>query len=276
MMSTLLDWSVPLAAMLAAGLAAGFAGGLFGIGGGFVVVPALFAVLPLLGAEKAELAHVAIGTSLATIVATSIRSVHAHAKRGAVDFGILKSWAPWIVAGVGAGVLLASRVPGPGLAIIFGTGVILMALHFLFPLLGQRQLASEMPVGAARVGIAGGLGAFSSLLGIGGGTIAIIVMTLCGKSIHRAIATASGIGAIIAIPGVIGFIAIGLGAHGLPYGSLGFVNVPAALIVTSTTLISAPWGVAAAHALSPALLKRIFGIYLVAIGIIMIRNGLHG
>ena len=272
---TWIDWIEALSAMLAAGLLAGFAGGLFGIGGGFVVVPALFFVLPLLGGSQAELAHVAIGTSLATIVATSLRSVHAHAKRGAVDFEMLKSWAPWIVAGVGGGVLLAARVPGAGLAMIFGGGVLVMALHFLFPLFGERQFATEMPGGAARAGIAGGLGAFSSLLGIGGGTIAIIVMTLCGKSIHRAIATASGIGAIIAIPGVIGFIAIGLGAHGLPYGSVGFVNVPAALVVTSTTLISAPWGVAAAHALSPVLLRRVFGLYLVAIGILMIGNGLR-
>jgi uncharacterized membrane protein YfcA len=273
---TLVAWAEALSAMLAAGLVAGFAGGLFGIGGGFVVVPALFAVLPLLGGNQAELAHVAIGTSAATIIATSLRSVHAHARRGAVDFEILKSWAPWIVLGVGAGVLLASRVPGSALAIIFGTGVLLMAVHFLFPLLSGRQVSDEMPDGMVRMGIAGGLGTFSSLLGIGGGTIAIIVMTLCGKSIHRAIATASGVGVIIALPSAIGFMIIGFRAQDLPWGSLGFVNLPAALVVTSTSIISAPWGVAAAHALSPALLKRIFGIYLVAIGILMIRNGLHG
>lgn len=267
-------WIEALVAMLAAGLGAGFAGGLFGIGGGFVVVPALFLVLPLIGAGSAELAHVAIGTSLATIVATSLRSVQAHARRDAVDFEMLRSWAPWIVLGVGAGVMLASRAPGHMLAVIFGGGMLLMAVHFLFPLLAERQLAATLPVGATRAGIAGGLGAFSSLLGIGGGTIAIIVMTLCGKSIHRAIATASGIGAIIAIPGMFGFMAIGLGAQGLPYGSVGFVNLPAALVVTSTSIFSAPLGVAAAHRLSPAMLRRIFGIYLVAVGAVMIRNGL--
>lgn len=267
-------WIEALAAMLAAGIGAGFAGGLFGIGGGFVVVPALFLVLPLLGGSAAETTHVAIGTSLATIVATSLRSVQAHARRGAVDFDMLRSWAPWIVLGVGAGVTLASRAPGAMLAVIFGAGMMLMALHFLFPMLAERRMAATLPAGAARAGIAGGLGAFSSLLGIGGGTIAIIVMTLCGKSIHRAIATASGIGAIIAIPGVIGFMLIGLGAHGLPYGSLGYVNLPAALTVTSTAILAAPLGVAAAHRLSPAVLGRIFGIYLVAVGAVMIRNGL--
>lgn len=268
---------VALVAMLAAGLVAGFAAGLFGIGGGFVVVPALFAVLPLLGASAEELAHVAIGTSLATIVVTSLRSVQAHARRDAVDFAVLRGWAPWIVGGVGAGVWLAARVPGHGLALIFGGGMLLMALHFLFPLLlSRRQVAEAMPRGAARAGIAGGIGAFSSLLGIGGGTIAIVVMTLCGKSIHRAIATASGVGFIIAVPGVIGFIVIGHGATGLPWGSLGYVNVPAAVVITSTSILSAPWGAAAAHRLPAAALGRLFGVYLLAIGGLMIRNGLGG
>jgi uncharacterized membrane protein YfcA len=260
---TLAHGLVALAAMLGAGVAAGFAAGLFGIGGGFVVVPALFAVLPLLGGDGSETAHVAIGTSLATIVATSLRSVQAHARRGAVDFDLLKSWAPWVVVGVGI-----------GLALIFGSGVALMAVHFLAPVLGRNTVAEAMPAGAARVGIAGGLGAFSSLLGIGGGTIAVIVMTMCGKSIHRAIATASGLGFIIAVPGTIGFVAIGAGAHGLPWGSFGFVNLPAALLLTSMSMLSAPWGAAAAHALSPTVLRRAFGLYLLAIGALMIRNSL--
>ncbi|MES2096962.1 MAG: sulfite exporter TauE/SafE family protein [Pseudomonadota bacterium] len=265
-----------VAAMLAAGIVAGFAAGIFGIGGGFVVVPALFAVLPLLGAGKGELAHVAIGTSLATIVATSLRSVQAHNKRGAVDFEMLRGWAPWIVVGVGAGVVLASRLPGHGLAAIFGVGVMLMAVHFLTPVFAGRQLATALPGGAARAGIAGGLGAFSSLLGIGGGTIAIIVMTLCGKSIHRAIATAAGVGFIIAVPGVIGFIIIGLGKPGLPWGSTGYVNWPSAVAITSMSILTAPLGAAAAHRLSPVLLGRIFGVYLLFIGALMIRNGVMG
>lgn len=268
------DLVAAVAAMLGAGLLAGFAAGLFGIGGGFVVVPALFVVLPLLGAAPAEIAHVAIGTSLATIVVTSLRSVQAHARRGAVDFAVLRGWAPWIVAGVGGGVLLASRVPGATLSIVFGGGMLLMAIHFLFPLLARQRVAEAMPQGIARAGIAGGIGAFSSLLGIGGGTIAIIVMTLCGKSIHRAIATASGVGIIIALPGVLGFALIGQGATGLPWGSIGYVNVAAAIVITSTSILTAPWGAAAAHRMPAALLGRVFGLYLVGIGITMIRNGL--
>lgn len=205
MTGELTQYAAPLVALLAAGLLAGFAAGIFGIGGGFVVVPALFLVLPLLGGEKAQYAHVAIGTSAATIIITSIRSLRSHARRGAVDFDILRQWAPWVVMGDGVGVVLAGHVDGRILTMIFAIGVFLMSLNFLLPRLGDRKLSDEMPSGLLRVGIAGGLGAFSALLGIGGGTIAIMVMTLCGRSIHRAIATASGIGTLIAVPATIGF-----------------------------------------------------------------------
>ncbi len=269
-------WLLPVVAMLGAGLLAGFAAGMFGIGGGFVVVPALFVVLPLLGGDTAQLAHVAIGTSLATIVVTSIRTVQAHARRGAVDFDVLRSWAPWMVLGVGCGVLLADRVSNQGLALIFGGGVFLMALNFLIPVFSGKVYWNQMPGGYVRAGIAGGLGAFSSLLGIGGGVIAIIVMTLCGKSIHRAIATAAGVGTLIAVPGMIGFILIGLGEPGLPMGSLGFVNVPATIAITSTSIITAPYGVAVAHRLNPRALKITFGLYLLFVSYTMIMKGLHG
>ena len=271
----LINWFVPLAAMLGAGLFAGFAAGIFGIGGGFVVVPALFVVLPLLGGTHEAVAHVAIGTSAATIIVTSIRSLLAHAKRGAVEFEVLRAWAPWIILGDGVGVLLAGHVDGRVLTIIFASGVFLMSLNFLLPKVGGKVISDEMPSGIARVGIAGGLGTFSALLGIGGGTIAIMVMTLCGRSIHRAIATASGIGTLIAIPSAIGFALIGLKETGLPWGSLGFVNMPATLAIASMSILTAPLGVAAAHSLPANVLKRIFGIYLVIIACIMFRNAIH-
>jgi uncharacterized membrane protein YfcA len=258
--------------LLVAGLFAGFAGGVFGIGGGFVVVPALLVMLPLLGGDKAQYAHVAIGTSAATIIITSIRSVLSHHKRGSVEFEILKTWAPWIILGDAIGVLLASHVNGHILTMIFATGVLLMSLNFLIPRLGDKVLTDHMPTGMVRVGIAGGLGTFSSLLGIGGGTIAIMVMTLCGRSIHRAVATASGVGTLIAIPSAIGFALIGLHDKGLPWGSVGYVNMPAALTIASMSILTAPLGVAAAHALEPRMLKRVFGIYLVVIAIVMFRN----
>ena len=268
----LTTWLVPLISMLAAGLFAGFAAGIFGIGGGFVVVPALFIVLPLLGGTPDAIAHVAIGTSAATIIVTSIRSLLAHAKRGAVEFEILKTWAPWIILGDGVGVLLAGHVDGRILTMIFAVGVFLMSLNFLLPKIGDKVISEDMPSGIARVGIAGGLGTFSALLGIGGGTIAIMVMTLCGRSIHRAIATASGVGTLIAIPSAIGFALIGLKETGLPWGSLGYVNVPATLAVASMSVLTAPLGVAVAHALPAKPLKKIFGVYLIVIAVVMFRN----
>ena len=273
-MELIIEWAWIIALMLGAGLLAGFAAGLFGIGGGFVVVPALYVLLPLIGTQAEELSHVAVGTSLATIIVTSLRSMQSHARRGAVDFVILKSWAPWIVVGSLAGVLLASRVSSAGLAIIFGIGVLMMAVHFLYPVLRSVQLGTEMPGGAGRSALATGLGAFSSLLGIGGGTIAIIVMTLYGRDIHRAIGTASGVGVIIALPGTLGFMAIGWGASGLPPLSLGYVNLLGACAIVITSYVSAPWGVALAHHLSPKWLQRVFGFYLVFVGLLMIRNGL--
>lgn len=275
MLSTHAIWFIPLLGLLVAGLFAGFAGGVFGIGGGFVVVPALMVMLPLLGGDKSQLAHVAIGTSAATIIITSIRSVMSHAKRGSVDFQILKSWAPWIVLGDGFGVLLASHVDGKMLTMIFAVGVLLMSLNFLLPKIGDKVITDQMPGGVLRVGIAGGLGAFSSLLGIGGGTIAIMVMTLCGRSIHRAVGTASGVGTLIAVPSAIGFAIIGLGTPGLPWGSLGFVNLPATLAIASMAILTAPLGVAAAHSMPPGVLRRIFGIYLVVISIVMFHSSMQ-
>jgi uncharacterized membrane protein YfcA len=268
-------WLLPLVAMLAAGLAAGFAAGLFGIGGGFVVVPALFVVLPLLGGVKAQYAHIAVGTSAATIIVTSIRSLMAHAKRGAVEWEVLKTWAPWIVLGSMMGVVLASHVDGKALTLIFAGGVLLMSINFLLPRVGNRVVSDQMPSGLLRAGIAGGLGGFSSLLGIGGGTIAIMVMTLCGRTIHRAIATASGIGTLIAVPATIGFAIIGLGQAGLPFGSLGYINVPTAVAVGSMSVLTAPLGVAAAHSLPQAALKRVFGFYLIFIALLMFKNAMR-
>ena len=269
-------------AMLAAGLLAGFVAGMFGIGGGFVVVPALAAVLSFFAAgdgaaADSRIMHVAIGTSLATIIVTSLRSVQAHARRGAVDFDILKSWAPYVVVGVGFGVLLAKYMDGSHLRLIFGAGVLLMALHFLFPvLLKHGPVRSDMPTGLVRGGLGSFLGGFCALLGIGGGTPAVLIMTLSGRPMHRAVATAAGFGTLIAIPGAIGSILIGWGEEGLPFGSLGYVNLIGLVGITAMSVITAPLGAHAAHTLNAVMLRRIFGVYLLITSSIMLFNGLSG
>lgn len=259
-------------ALLLAGAGAGFAGGLFGIGGGFVVVPALVLLFPMLGVEQSQVAHVAVGTSLATIIFTSIRSTMSHAARNAVDFSVLKSWAPFVVLGTVFGTLIADLVTGAELALIFGVGVLGFAVYFLWPSRGEEKQLVPMPADLPRAGIAGGLGVISALLGIGGGTLTTLVMTTCGNPIHRSIGTAAGMGAIIAIPATIGFLLIGFGEPNLPWGSVGYVNLPAALVITLMSVLIAPLGVATAHLLRPEILRRVFGIYLVVVGVTMIAK----
>ncbi|MEL7189648.1 MAG: sulfite exporter TauE/SafE family protein [Pseudomonadota bacterium] len=267
-----LSLAFALIALLIAGAGAGFAAGLFGIGGGFVVVPALVFLLPIMGTGADLAAHVAVGTSLATIIFTSIRSTQSHAARGAVDFDVLKSWAPWVVAGTVLGSLIANVITGDELTLIFGVGVLGFAAHFLLNRRDAKPAFSNMPQGASRIGIAGFLGGSSALLGIGGGTLTTLVMTMCGNAIHRAIGTAAGMGAIIAIPSTFGFVLIGWGQPDLPFGSLGYVNIPAALAIIITSVIFAPLGVATAHRLPAHVLRMVFGLYLGVVGLVMVSR----
>ena len=262
-----------IAVLLAAGIVAGFVAGLFGIGGGFVVVPALLLTFSVFNVESDIIAHLAIGTSLATIIVTSSRSVHAHHKRGAVDFKIIRDWAPWLIVGAVLGIFTARYLDGRSLKWIFSIGVFLMGVHFIAPVLQPKKaITKEMPSGPLLAGIATFLGAFSALLGIGGGTIAVLVMTACGRPIHQAVATAAGFGVLIAVPGAIGFAILGLGEPGLPFGSIGYVNVIAVLAITAMSFLTAPLGARAAHSLNAVALKRVFGIYLVATSAIVLYN----
>ncbi len=273
------QYGVLVISMLLAGLFAGFVAGMFGIGGGFVVVPALAAVLTVLPHEggNEHIMHVAIGTSLATIFFTSLRSVQAHAKRGAVDWNILKGWLPWVVGGVIAGVVLTSFMDGSQLKIVFGLCLVPLGLNFVFQILGRKVKTEEsMPQGPARAALGSGLGAFSSLLGIGGGTPAVLIMTMSGVNMHRAVATAAGFGTIIAVPGAIGSMITGFGQPGLPTGSVGFVNMIALVSITAMSMLTAPMGAAAAHKLDPVKLKRVFGCYLLLTAAFMLKDLVPG
>ncbi len=262
-----------VAVLMTAGVFAGFVAGLFGIGGGFVVVPALLVVFSYFGVEPDMVAHLAIGTSLATIIVTSLRSVYAHHRRGAVDFDVVRDWAPGLVVGVVLGLVLARYMDGRSLKWIFSVGVFLMGIHFITPLYRPKPTEnSELPKGVALWSISSFLGGFSALLGIGGGTIAVLVMTACGRPIHRAVATAAGFGTVIALPGAIGFGLLGLGTPDLPYGSFGYVNLIAVAAITAMSFMTAPLGARAAHSLNAAALKRVFGVYLVATSAIVLYN----
>lgn len=265
-----LDLVTLVLVMCLTGAIAGITAGLFGNGGGFVVVPALLAVLPLFSAAGSDLIYVAIGTSLASIVVSSARAVQAHCRHGAVDFDVLRDWALWLVLGVGVGLYIASITDGRSLFVVFASGVLAYSIYFLFPDFFTRITRPfELPTGAARASLASFLGGFSALLGIGGGTITVITMVMCRRPVHQAVATAAGVGFIIALPGAIGFMLLGLGAADLPFGSIGYVNLPALAAICTVSVFTAPLGARWAHGLNDRLLKRSFGVYLLVVSISM-------
>ena len=249
------------------GAFAGITAGLFGNGGGFVVVPALLAVFPFFTPPSEALVKVAIGTSLASIVVSSARSVMAHRAKGAVDFDILRSWSIWLILGVGGGLLIANNSSANGLTVVFAAGVLLYSVYFLFPEFVVRPgLVFDMPKGIGKAVLAFVLGGFSALLGIGGGTPTVITMVMCQRTIQQAVATAAGVGFLIGLPGAIGFLFM---KHpetaSLPVGTIGYINIPALIAISIGAIFTAPIGAKMAHNFSEKKLKRLFGIYLVIV-----------
>jgi uncharacterized membrane protein YfcA len=259
--------------LIVAGLGAGFIGGLFGIGGGVIIVPALYFVFTALGVDEAVRMHVAVGTSLSTIIATSWRSLSAHTKAGAVDFEILKTWTPWIAFGALLGAAAAGIANTEALLLIFGGGLLFIAAQMGLADPNWR-LFSDLPRGIGRALIAGVLGLLSALMGIGGGAIGVTVMTLCGRPIHQAVATASGFGAAIAIPAAIGYAVVGWGREGLPPWSAGYVNLAGFVFLALLTTLTAPIGARLAHRLPQLTLKRTFAVVLAVLALNMLREAL--
>ncbi|MEZ5715627.1 MAG: sulfite exporter TauE/SafE family protein [Paracoccaceae bacterium] len=250
---------------------AGVLAGLLGVGGGIVLVPAFFYAFQTLGYGGPQLMQVCLATSLATIIVTSVRSVLSHNKKGAVDWEILRGWAPGIVVGAVCGMLVAASLRSSTLQGIFGVLALIVAFYLGF---GRERwrLGDGMPKGAARIALSPMLGFLSVLMGIGGGSFGVPIMSLYNTPIHRAVATAAGFGVIIAVPSVIGFLFLKI--DGAPPYTLGAVNGPAFAIVIAMTLITAPWGVKLAHAMDPKPLKRIFAAFLALVALNMLRKAL--
>lgn len=258
-----------LALLLAIGAFAGVIAGLLGIGGGIVLVPAYFYTFDHLGYGGDQLMQVCLGTSLATIIVTSIRSVLAHHRKGAVDWAILRLWGPFIVVGAIGGFLLAATLKSAALQAIFGVLALLAGLYMAF---GRDtwRLGPVMPGGVARAGLGAGLGFFSSLMGIGGGTFGVPMMSLYAVPIHRAVATAAGFGVVIAVPAALGFLTLNI-ANAPPW-SVGAVNLPAFAVTIAMTLITTPLGVRLAHAMDARPLKRAFAIFITLVALNMLRK----
>lgn len=255
-------WLLLGVAMLATGVVAGVLAGLFGIGGGIVIVPVLETALGFVGVDPAIRMHIAVGTSLATIVPTSISSARAHRKRDAVDVDLVKRWGVFVLVGSLLGAWVASQVHSDVLAVVFATLAMLMAVKkVFFP--DSRNLTDSIPRGPLVPGLLTIIGLFSSMMGIGGGLFTVMTLTLFNVSIHRAVGTAALFGLFIAVPGMLGFIAAGWGDARIPEGSLGFVSLLGFACIAPITVLAAPLGAKIAHSLSARHLNMAFGAFLV-------------
>lgn len=256
------DLALLAGAVFSAGLLAGVLAGLLGIGGGIVVVPALYHVFGLIGVDDAVRMQMAVGTSLLTILPTSIRSLTSHNKRAAVDWAVLRRWVLPMAGGVLTGTAVARVVDGSVLAGVFAVMILAMAAKMAFGRTEWR-LGPRMPGGWIERTYAGLSGFLSALMGIGGGIFGVSIMTLYAMPIHRAVATASGFGVIISLTGTPGMMLGGLGFDGRPPFSIGFVNPLAFAVLMPATLLSVPLGVRLAHGLSQRMLERAFAVFLV-------------
>lgn len=253
--------AVVIVALLAGGLATGFLAGLLGIGGGGILVPVLYETLTFLDVPDSIRMHMVLGTSFAVIVPTALMSFRGHLARGAVDTAVLWRLAPYVLAGVLSGIALVAVVSGTALKWVW---IVCAALIALKMALGRDdwRLADDVPDNwLVRLAVFL-IGLVSTLMSIGGGMFVVTLLTLCGWPILRAVATSSGFGPLIAIPGLLGYMWAGWGAAGLPEFSLGYVSVLGALIVMSASVVAAPLGVRVAHGISRRKLELAFAVFL--------------
>lgn len=274
----LIHWPLIVALLIVGGVA-GLTSGLFGIGGGAVMVPALFYAFSELGVPQDVVMHCAIATSAAVIILNATRSTRAHHSRGAVDMGLVwpakkwwRSYGLWIGGGAfAAAIWIAPQLSSARLTQLFAAIALIVALQFIF---GRPSfvLRKTVPHGPAPMIAGGSVGILSSLMGIGGGSLSVPLLSLCGVPIHRAIGTAAAFGLFIAVPATVGFIISGWGVAGRPFGSLGYVNGLGFALITMAAWPMVPMGAKLAHKMDATLLRRVFGICLALVAINMARK----
>jgi uncharacterized membrane protein YfcA len=256
-------------ALAGAGALAGLMAGLLGIGGGVVMVPALFYAGGVLGVADVHRMHLAVGTSLSIIVVTSVVSTVAHWRRNAVDREALRSYAPGVLAGVLTGTMVAAGVAGSVLTVVFAVCALAVAANMLRGD-GFRTLGPKMPgpMGSALLGLITGV--VSTMAGIGGGAMTVAILTLYSMRIHLAVGTAAVVGILVSVPGAIGFVLIGRGVAELLPWSFGYVNLAAFAVMAPLTALMAPLGARLAHRLPARGLARIFALFLGAAALNML------
>mgnify|MGYP003629852577 FL=1 len=251
-------------ALAAAGVVAGLLAGMFGIGGGAILVPIFFHVFGLLGVPEEVRMHLALGTSLAIIVPTSIRSFMAHRQRGAVDMQLLKGWAIAVPLGTLLAAAVAAKASSTELRLIFAVIALVLAFRMIFNR-ASWHLGKDLPRNPFKFLVGVAIGILSGLMGIGGGVLNNTFMTLYGRPIHQAVATSSGVGVLISLPGLFGYLWAGWGEAGLPPFSTGYINWLAVALLIPITLLMAPYGARLAHAMSKRQLEMGFGIFLIVV-----------
>lgn len=248
---------------VALGAVAGLIAGLLGVGGGLVIVPMLNFAFIAMGMPAEHLMHLALGTSLATIIFTSVSSFRAHDKRGAVRWDVFRGITPGIIIGTFIGAWLAAMLPTVVLKGVFVAFLYYVSAQMLLDI--KPKPSRELPATKGITLVGSGVGCMSSIVGIGGGTLTVPFMVFCNVPMHVAIGTSSAIGFPIAVAGALGYMANGWSVAGLPAYSFGFVYLPALVGIVSASVITAPMGARLAHALPVKKLKRIFAILLAVV-----------
>jgi uncharacterized membrane protein YfcA len=257
------------------GLCTGFLAGLLGIGGGMIMVPFTTIILSNRGVAPDLAVKMAIATSMATIIFTSLSSVRAHHKRGAVRWDIVKLLAPGIVIGAAIASLgVFALLKGTWLALVFATFVAFSATQML--LNKKPEPSRTLPGTAGTLGAGTAIGFLSGLVGAGGGFVSVPFMTRCNVPIHTAVATSAALGFPIALANALGYLVAGQGVADLPPGSAGYIYLPALAVIASASVLMAPFGVRVAHALPIATLKRVFASVLYLLAAYMAYKGLSG
>ncbi|MDQ4424100.1 MAG: sulfite exporter TauE/SafE family protein [Thalassolituus sp.] len=256
-------------ALIVTGISAGLLAGLLGVGGGIVIVPVLYFLFQGFGVSADSAMLVATATSLATIIPTSISSIRSHHRLGNVDSDLFKRWSLFILVGVLAGSWLVTRADGDWLTILFGIIATLAALNMLFRT-GKPALFAELPSSGGQAVMGSLIGFFSAMVGIGGGTLSVPLLTLFNYPAHRAVGTAAAIGLIIALPGALVMLLLGSTPEDAPAGTFGLVNLIGFICIVPLTVLFAPLGARLASSLDAGLLKKIFAVVLLFTGLRML------
>jgi uncharacterized membrane protein YfcA len=255
-------WLTGLAlALLATGLVAGVLAGLLGVGGGIVIVPVLYHLFTLLGIDESVRMHAAVGTSLATIIPTSIMSSRAHRKRGSLDMALIKRLMPSVIVGVIVGSVASRFLSGASLTAVFASIALLVAINMTFKRDGFA-VADGLPGTAGTALLGSGIGGVSTLMGIGGGTLSVPILNALRVPMHTAVGTGAMLGTFISVPGALAFVLNGLDVPLRPPFSLGHVNLLGFALIVPATLATTGWGAKLAHAINAKRLRQVFAAFL--------------